>query len=91
MVNGKLMLAATTKVNVVLGLDPNALVDVDPASPYGMDARNATLQLPTQLSFHFTSGVGAIDAVLGTIECSLYGQAAKVTGIRMTSPCSNHY
>ena len=56
LVNGKLTLAARTKATVALDLDPTALVDADPASPYGIDARKATMHLPGNCAFHFSGG-----------------------------------
>jgi hypothetical protein len=47
-VNGKLTLAPNTNVNVQLQLQ-QPVVTGDAASPYGVDARDATLQLPDQL------------------------------------------
>jgi hypothetical protein len=76
LVNGKLTLSLATKVTVALDLDPTALADADPASPYGIDARRVVMHLPTQLSFHFSGGGGAIDAVGGHIDWTVYGQSA---------------
>lgn len=61
--NGKLTISATTTATVTLHLDQSTISDADPASPYGIDARNAILHLPEQLAFHF-SGIG------GTIDLS---------------------
>ena len=78
LVGGKLTLSLATKATVALDLDPAALPDADPASPYGIDARKATMHLPAQLSFHFSGGGGgsAVDAVGGHIDWTVYGQSA---------------
>jgi len=72
-VTGKLTLAPGTRMDVTLDLDSRVAVADEPASPYGIDARQATLTLPTRLSFHVTNGVGAIDALAGAIGWRVYG------------------
>ena len=78
LVGGKLTLAPAAKATVALDLDPTSAVDADPASPYGIDARKATMQLPGRLSFHFSGGGGAgtVDAVAGDIDWMVYGESA---------------
>ena len=63
LINGKLTISPTTIVTVKLDLDQPAVTGADPASPYGIDARNATLTLPKQLTFHFSGSGGHIDKV----------------------------
>lgn len=86
LVNGKLTLSVATTVTVRLDLDPTALLDADPTSPYGIDARNAAMQLPTQLAFHFSGGGRAIDAVGGRIDWRVYGQAADFRWNQQAAP-----
>ena len=76
LINGKLTLSLTTKATVSLDLDQTAVVDPDTASPYGADARKATVHLPAQLSFHFTGGMSAIDTIGGEVDWTVYGQSA---------------
>lgn len=89
LVGGRLTLASTTKVTVALDLDPTAMVASDPDNPYGIDARNSTMHLPGRLSFHFTGGAGAIDAVDGSIDWKVYGQAAAFRWHRQVTPKFN--
>ncbi len=78
LVGGKLTLSLATKATVALDLDSAALVDADPASPYGTDARQAKMHLPEQFSFHFSAGGAgsAVDAVGGHIDWTVYGHSA---------------
>ncbi|MCG6190383.1 hypothetical protein [Maribellus maritimus] len=75
-INNKLTIASSTNVNVLLNLDQPQDTDADAASPYGKDARNAQLQLPETLQFHF-SGNGRIIDKVGNASWSLYGQKMK--------------
>ena len=75
-INGKLMISATTTATVTLNLDQSTISDADPTSPYGIDARNAILHLPEQLAFHFSGIGGTIDSVTGQISSTEYGQSA---------------
>ena len=75
-VDGKLTISAATTVTVRLDLDQPAVTDADPASPYGVDARNAVLHLPGQLAFHFSGGGRTIDSVAGSINWAVYSQSA---------------
>ena len=83
LLNGKLTLSATNKTTVELDLDPAATVASDPTSPYGLDARKATMHLPGKLSFHFTGGAATIDAVEGpsTGRCTASPQNFSGTNI----------
>ncbi len=73
LVNGKLTILPTTVVKVHLQLQQPAIKDADPSSPYGIDARNAALQLPEQLDFHF-SGMGSTIDLVTTAGWTVYGQ-----------------
>ncbi|MHB8628174.1 MAG: hypothetical protein ACYDEO_18455 [Aggregatilineales bacterium] len=75
-INGMLTIAATTVATVRLDLDQPAVSDADPSSPYGVDARNAALQLPQQMTLHFAGTSGAIDSITETISSTEYGQSA---------------
>jgi hypothetical protein len=86
LIDGKLTLAANTKATVALDLDPAAAVAADAASPYGADARKAKMHLPEKFTFHFTGGAGAIDAVDGRIDWSVYGQAAEFRWNKTVAP-----
>lgn len=74
LIGGKLTLATTTRASLTLDLDPTASPDADNDSPFGIDARDATLQLPRQFAFHFTGNVGVIDEIGGDINRRVYGQ-----------------
>ncbi|MDT4966279.1 MAG: hypothetical protein QOJ64_1016 [Acidobacteriota bacterium] len=75
-ISNKLTAASSTVVRVSLRLRQPALTGEPVASPYGVDARDATLKLPDRFSFHFsgTSG-GTIDEV-GRAEWKVYGSEA---------------
>ncbi len=75
-IGGKLTISPATKVTVKLDLDQPAVTDADPSSPYGPDARNETLTLPTQLAFHFSGNARAIDAISGATHWDVYGHTA---------------
>ena len=77
LVNGRLTLAPTTRAEVTIDLDHTPAIDADPTSAYGIDARNASMHLPTRLAFHFAGAAGGIDAVTGNIDWKVYGEAAK--------------
>jgi len=76
LVNGKLVLSPNTTVTVKLDLNQPAVTDADPTSPYGKDARSASLDLPQTLSFHFSGAGGAIDAIAGKPRWNVYGHKA---------------
>ena len=73
-VGGKWTLAATTRVSLTLDLDPTTSTDSDDGSPYGIDARRASVQLPARFAFQFTGSSGAVDEVGGEIGRRVYGQ-----------------
>ena len=77
LVGGKLTLAATTRADVAIDLDPASTVDSDPASAYGIDARNASMHLPTRLALHVSGAGGGIDNLTGDIDWKVYGETDK--------------
>ncbi len=77
LVGGKLTLAATTRADVAIDLDPASTVDSDPASAYGIDARNASMHLPTRLALHVSGAGGGIDSLTGDIDWKVYGETDK--------------
>jgi hypothetical protein len=75
---GRLTVSPAAKATVTLDLDPARAIDSDPSSPYGIDARKATMRLPERMAFHFSGGGGpaVIEAVAGAIDWTVYGQPA---------------
>jgi hypothetical protein len=73
-ISGKLTIAPSVTAIVQLNLQ-QAVPSSDPASPYGLDARAATLQLPGQFGFRFTGTTQSIDAVSAS-DWNVYGDAA---------------
>ncbi len=79
LINGQLTIDASTLVSVRLQLNQPAITDSDPTSPYGKDARAATLILPTEFDFHFSgTEIMAID-LLADSQWNLYGNQATFT------------
>jgi hypothetical protein len=76
LVNGKLVLSPNTTVTVKLDLSQPAVTDADPTSPYGKDARSASLDLPQTISFHFSGAGGKIDGISGKPRWNVYGHKA---------------
>ncbi|MGH9929918.1 MAG: hypothetical protein ACREA9_11945 [Pyrinomonadaceae bacterium] len=74
-INGKLTIGPSTVVTVKLQLQQPAITDADPSSPYGVDAREATLRLPEILSFRF-SGSGRTLEEISSAEWQVFGQRA---------------
>ncbi|HEY5954893.1 MAG TPA: hypothetical protein VIV60_00020, partial [Polyangiaceae bacterium] len=74
LIGGKLTLAATTRASLTLDLDPTTPSDADNDSPYGVDARRASLQLPGKFAFHFSGTTGHIDEVGEEITRRVYEQ-----------------
>src|SRR5574337_438228 len=85
-INGKLTISPNTTVTVKLDLDQPAVTDADPASPYGIDARNAALDLPKQISFHFSGSGGTIDEIAEKMHWSVYGHTADFTWNNQITP-----
>jgi hypothetical protein len=75
LINGKLTVAPNTIVTVSLQLRQPAVTNADAASPYGIDARNAMVELPEQFSFHFSSVSTTVDGV-GAAQWRVYGDEA---------------
>lgn len=73
-INGKLTIAANVTAAVQLDLQ-QPVPAADPTSPYGLDARAATLQLPDQFSFRFTGATHSVDAV-SAADWNVYGDPA---------------
>jgi hypothetical protein len=74
LINGKLTISASTVVTVELRLQQPGVQGADPSSPYGIDARNATLQLPQQLNFHFSGQAGSAIDLASSAGWNVYGQ-----------------
>ncbi|TAH49270.1 MAG: hypothetical protein EYC68_19280 [Chloroflexota bacterium] len=75
LVNGKLTIPPNATVRMDLQLQQPAVTDADPTSPYGIDARNAALQLPQKFAFHF-SGQGRTLDEISDAQWKVYGQEA---------------
>ena len=60
-------------VNVRLNLEQASVDDINPMSPFGGDARNLQLDLPSSLAFRFSANGRTLDEV-GDAQCVLYGQ-----------------
>jgi hypothetical protein len=83
-INGKLTAASNTTITLQLHL-AQPKVGGDETSPYGVDARTATLQLPDQLNFHFSGQTSQIDDITSS-EWNLYGQDSKFDWNQNGSP-----
>ncbi|MBK6283935.1 MAG: hypothetical protein IPF54_15930 [Draconibacterium sp.] len=75
MLNNHVTVSNATKITVNLNLEQNDVFDNDPASPYGVDARNASFNLPANFQFTFKNNVKTIVA-LGNSKWNVYGQKA---------------
>lgn len=73
MLNNRVTVSNATKVTVNLNLEQNNVFDNDPTSPYGVDARNASFNLPTSFQFSFRNTTKTIVAV-GNSKWNVYGQ-----------------
>jgi hypothetical protein len=85
LVNGKLTVTPNTVVTVNLQLQQPAVQDADPSSPYGIDAREAALQLPQQFSLHF-SGQGTSLDEISSAQWKVYGQQASFQWNQQAQP-----
>src|SRR5262249_21695499 len=63
------------------------VTDADPTSPYGVDARNTVLELPSRLRFHF-SGQGRTFDEISDARWTVYGQNAE---FRWDANAQPHY
>ncbi len=73
MLNNHVTVSNATKITVNLNLEQNDVFDNDPTSPYGVDARNASFNLPATFQFTFKNNVKTIVA-LGNSKWNVYGQ-----------------
>lgn len=71
--NGKLTVFSNTTISLSLKLHKKETVVDDTENPYGVDAQDLELALPTNLSLHFSSHGRTIDAV-SDAKWRLYGQ-----------------
>jgi hypothetical protein len=74
-VNGKLTVSAGTKVTVDLKLQQQGVEGADPDSPYGKDAREAEIDLPSEFAFHFT-GLNSTFTSVGNARWNVFGHKA---------------
>jgi hypothetical protein len=84
LINGRLTIAPGTVVTAQLRLQ-QPVVGGDTTSPYGADARAATLQLPGRLSFHFSGQDAQLDEI-SSAQWSVYGQDAQFSWKQQTLP-----
>lgn len=84
-INGKLTVSPTTVITVRLELQQPGLTGADPSSPYGIDAREASLQLPEMLSFHF-SGAGRTLDEISSARWDVFGHRASFEWNRTGTP-----
>jgi hypothetical protein len=89
LVNGKLVLSPNTTVTVKLDLDQPEATDADPTSPYGKDARSASLDLPKTFAFHFSGAGGTVDGVSNDPRWDVYGHKADFKWNTQTAPKYN--
>lgn len=73
MANNRVTVSNATKISVNLNLEQNDVFDTDPTSPYGVDARNSSYNLPTNFQFTFKNNTKTITA-LGASKWNVYGQ-----------------
>ncbi len=84
-INGKLTASPNAVVTVKLQLSQPGVTDADPSSPYGVDARNASLQLPASLSFHF-SGAGRTLDEIPNAQWDVFGHIASFEWNKQGAP-----
>jgi hypothetical protein len=72
--NNRLTVSANTVIAVRLTLDSPEVVEANPETPFGIDARNLQLSLPNQFTFRFSAQGRTIDAI-GDVSGQLYGQS----------------
>ena len=89
LINGKLTIAPDTVVTVQLQLQQSAVQGADPSSPYGIDARNASLKLPQELDFHFSGQAGGSIDLVSAASWTVYGQEAKFLWNPQVQPVYN--
>lgn len=76
MTNGKLTIAASTSATCNLDLEQNTHFASDPASPFGIDARDASFHLPENFQF-VLKGAGKTIKAIGPSSWKLYGSKNK--------------
>ena len=76
MANNQLTIAASTQITVDLNLEQKEVTNSDPASPYGIDARNAAFELPDKFKFSYKNAAKQIITV-GNSAWNVYGQKSK--------------
>jgi hypothetical protein len=84
-INGKLTVSPNAVVTVKLQLNQPGVNDADPSSPYGVDARDASLQLPASLSFHF-SGAGRTIDEIPNAQWDVFGHIASFEWTKQGAP-----
>jgi hypothetical protein len=72
MANNRVTVSSATKITVNLNLEQNDVFDTDPTSPYGIDARNASFNLPANFQFTLKNNTKTIVAV-GNSKWDVYG------------------
>ena len=72
--NEQLTVPANTIITVQINLGQPKVTDADEQSSFGIDARNLQLELPDNLTFHFSGQGRTIDKV-GNAIWNLYGQS----------------
>ena len=80
-IDDKLTIAPNTVVTVELDLQQPSVTNADPTSPYGIDARDSSLQLPERLVFRF-SGSGSTFQEISSARWKVFGHAASFEGDR---------
>lgn len=75
LINGKLTIAPSVTAKVNLELRQPPVSDADETSPYGIDARYATVHLPKQLALQFANTTSTITEA-GRAEWQVYGHEA---------------
>ncbi len=88
-IDNKLTVTGNTTVTVNLILDQPDVTDADKTSPYGIDARNSKLNLPTNLNFHFSKSGSAIDEISGRTGWLVYGHKASFNWDKSNLPTFN--
>ena len=76
MSNNRLTVASATSITCDLKLEQNDAFESDPSSPYGIDARNASFNLPNRLQFTFKNNKKKITA-LSDARWNVYGQKSR--------------
>ncbi len=78
MANNRLTITSATKITVDLNLEQNNAFETDPTSLYGVDARNASFDLPHKFQFTFKNNVKTITSITES-NWNVYGQKSKFT------------